>query len=399
MGLIRRLLSADYRAALAAEAAGDLDIAAERYALAGHRDAAVRVHMARAVRAETRAGEIAALRDALHWADADSEAHRLAARTLGRALLARARAEGIATGRDRARVREAATLLLATGDHAAAGDAWASVGDDDRAAAAYRQGGIIDRLEAILDESSRREDAERQIREAFADYELCLAGGDRDGAVAALERCMAVAPKGTYEKLRNDLEARLITGGAVRFLRAGGDGTLVVIAGSRFVIGRDPLCEVALRQPGISRRHAEITVGPPDTEPRFAIRDLGSRNGTAIDDVAVTGGAPLSGRGQINLGQGCVLEFETVDGGRLKLSGTTGLDRDLRVLAGGDHERLELAAIGVPASLEFRRGRPFLIHDGGALPHVLGDETIARGDIQLIHGDRVSTSGIELEVP
>src|SRR5688572_33268759 len=92
VGFFRRLFSADFRAALAAEAAGDLEVAAERYAVAGHRDAAVRVHLARARRADNRNDEIAALRDALHWAPAEGDSRKQAARALGEALLARCRA-------------------------------------------------------------------------------------------------------------------------------------------------------------------------------------------------------------------------------------------------------------------------------------------------------------------
>ncbi|HTM19458.1 MAG TPA: hypothetical protein VL172_03090, partial [Kofleriaceae bacterium] len=101
MGFFKRLFSADYRAAVAAEAAGDLELAAERYALAGYHDAAARMHMARAERAASHAEKVTALRDALHWASEDGDLRRPAARTLGEALLARARAEGVATERDR----------------------------------------------------------------------------------------------------------------------------------------------------------------------------------------------------------------------------------------------------------------------------------------------------------
>ena len=48
---MRRMFSADYRAAVAAEAAGDVELAAERYALAGEYAGAVRMHLARAARA------------------------------------------------------------------------------------------------------------------------------------------------------------------------------------------------------------------------------------------------------------------------------------------------------------------------------------------------------------
>src|SRR4051812_50086324 len=73
---MRRMFSADYRAAVAAEAAGDVELAAERYALAGEYAGAVRMHLARAARSPTRNGELGALRDALRWAGDDPALRR-----------------------------------------------------------------------------------------------------------------------------------------------------------------------------------------------------------------------------------------------------------------------------------------------------------------------------------
>ena len=74
------MFSADYRAAVAAEAAGNVDLAAERYALAGENDGAVRMHLARAARAGNRLAEIGALRDAMRWAGEDPVLRRQAQR-------------------------------------------------------------------------------------------------------------------------------------------------------------------------------------------------------------------------------------------------------------------------------------------------------------------------------
>ncbi len=60
MSFLRRMTSADYRAAVAAEAAGNVELAAEKYALAGELDGAVRMHLARAARAGNRLTEIGA---------------------------------------------------------------------------------------------------------------------------------------------------------------------------------------------------------------------------------------------------------------------------------------------------------------------------------------------------
>src|SRR5688572_4339532 len=117
------MFSSDYRAAIQAEAAGNVDLAAERYGLAGEHEGAVRMHLARAARAPNRHAEIAALRDAMRWAGEDPELKRQAAAALGKALWEAAQAEGIATERDRMRVREAADLLVNGDQHGLAGEA------------------------------------------------------------------------------------------------------------------------------------------------------------------------------------------------------------------------------------------------------------------------------------
>ena len=64
------------------------------------------------------------------------------------------------------------------------------------------------------------------------------------------------------------------------------------------VIGRDPACGVWLDQPGVSRRHARVIV----TGDRAEIEDLGSKNGTFVSDVAITGPRPLRDADVIQLG-------------------------------------------------------------------------------------------------
>lgn len=49
------------------------------------------------------------------------------------------------------------------------------------------------------------------------------------------------------------------------------------------VLGRDPSCDVVLEDPGISRRHAELV----RERGAWILRDLGSRNGTFIDDAPI----------------------------------------------------------------------------------------------------------------
>ena len=395
MGFFKRLFSADYRAAVAAEAAGDLELAAERYALAGQRAAAVRVHMARAERAGSRNEEIEALRDALHWATGEGEGRTKVCRVLGEALLARARAEGIGTERDRDRVREAARLLEEAGEFSAAGDAYESIGEDRLAARTYRSGGLVDKMESALSREDSRFNRERDLREAFADYELAVMGGDRDGAVTALRRCVDAADKKSeYRRLLDDLESRLITGGRAELQIRRGD-RITAFAGHRMVIGRDPLCDLVLRSGGVSRRHAEILIADAVTERGFTLRDTGSRNGTLLGGMRVTGSVPLIGEGAFALGDECEIQFRSGDVLLLRID--NGLDRGTLLIAGSENEPIPLVGeTGIDVTVFFRDGRPILIQPPQGL--TLNGDRIAHGDVQLIHGDQLSISGVEVEV-
>ncbi len=65
----------------------------------------------------------------------------------------------------------------------------------------------------------------------------------------------------------------------------GPDSGLRAEVGSRqFVIGRDPVCDLQLSDPDVSRRHAEIR----NSGGGFEIADLGSRNGTLLNGHPVT---------------------------------------------------------------------------------------------------------------
>lgn len=54
--------------------------------------------------------------------------------------------------------------------------------------------------------------------------------------------------------------------------------------GTAFTIGRDSACEVTVGDAAVSRRHAELV----PINGRWHVRDLGSGNGTLLDDVRVT---------------------------------------------------------------------------------------------------------------
>ncbi|MGE5187363.1 MAG: FHA domain-containing protein, partial [Acidobacteriota bacterium] len=353
MSFLRRVFSADYRAAVQAEAAGNVELAAERYALAGEHEGAVRMHLARAARAATRQAELAALRDALRWAGDDQELRRQAAKALGRALWENAKAEGIATERDRTRVREAAEMLVIGEAHAMAGEALESIGDHQAAALAYSAGGLVERMEQALAKDDAALARARDERDAFASYQTHMRVGRRDDARSELARAISVAKEvGEYRRLADQLDTALLTAGRVE-LRRRNKPSIIACAAPKIVLGRDALCDVALRAGGVSRQHAEID----RSGGTFHLRDLDSRNGTTLAGLPLAGKVPLRGSGRFELGDQCAIDFEH-ESGVLILRVASGLDRGLALIAGDEAVLLRLAPLGTGLEIVFQRGRP-----------------------------------------
>jgi tetratricopeptide (TPR) repeat protein len=388
----RRVFSADYRAAVAAEAAGNVDVAAERYALAGDTEGAVRMHIARAARAGTRQAEIAALRDALRWAGDDPKLRVWAAKSLGRALWENTKVEGIATERDRGKVREAADLLVLGEDHQSAGEALEHIGDLAAAAVAYSAGGYIDKLESTLAKDHAAAERQRDEADAAASYETHMRVGRRDAARAELARAIAHTDRaGDYRRLLDQLDTSLLTGGRVELKRRG-KPAIVGCAAAKIVLGRDALCDLPLRAGGVSRQHAEIDRAGT----QFQLRDLDSRNGTSFAGLPLVGKVPLAGTGTFGLGDECTIDFE-LSGGLLILRIANGLDRGVALIAGEDGAHLPLASLGSGLELMFRDGRP-LLGRGMCKQVTFNDEPLGDLRVQLIRGDRIVADGDEIDV-
>lgn len=387
------MFSADYRAAVAAEAAGNVDLAAERYALAGEHEGAVRMHLARAARATTRQAEIAALRDALRWAGDNPELRRQAAKALGRALWESLRAEGIATERDRAKVREAAEMLVLGEDHATAGAALEAIGDHQAAALAYSAGGLVEKMEQALAKEDQLYLRAREEADAFATYETNMRIGRRDDARAELVRAIGATDKaGEYRRLLDQLDVALLTAGKVELKRRG-KPVIVACAADKIVLGRDPLCDLTLRAGGVSRQHAEIELLPDGS---FQLRDLDSRNGTTVAGLPLVGKVPLAGSGRFGLGDECTIEFET-QGSTLTLRVTNGLDRGAALMAAPENAPMALDALGLGIDIVFQRGRP-LMGRGTCREVKFNDEPLGELRVQLIRGDRILADGEEIDV-
>lgn len=85
-------------------------------------------------------------------------------------------------------------------------------------------------------------------------------------------------------------------------------GRLVVVEGS-VVLGRDPLCELPLKDRGISRHHARVT---REGDGGYRLEDLGSTNGTRVDGQPASAPWPLRDGQKIFLGD-TVVRFSLAD--------------------------------------------------------------------------------------
>ena len=76
-------------------------------------------------------------------------------------------------------------------------------------------------------------------------------------------------------------------------------------------IGRDATNDIILFDPEVSRRHAQITF----RNGRYDIEDLGSTNGTFVNQQLVTGSVPLANGDIIDMGESARLTFHGPGGG------------------------------------------------------------------------------------
>jgi tetratricopeptide (TPR) repeat protein len=380
VAFFKRVFSADYRRALAAEAAGEYGEAARAYALAGERYKVAEMHLLSAERAGGPDARLAELRSGVRWADGVGDEDRAVRRRIARAMLTLVRQSGVISETDRAVLREAAQLFTGADDPAGAGECHELAGDELQAAESYQRAGEVERLEAVLSREEGRRRTERQLRDAFEEYLLHFAAGERDQALDALRSCLEIAPGGEYARLVESLEGKRLA--ASRITLRSASERITYVGAFPLGLGREPSCEVVLRDGGISRRHAEIL----EAGGRFRLRDCASKNGTFLAGCLVDGELPLEREGELALGEHCSFRFR-VDGAALRLEVARGLDRGLTVMASS----APMGVAGGAAELRFEGGRPILAATGGRALDVNG--TRAGAKVQLIRGDVVMLAG------
>jgi DNA-binding winged helix-turn-helix (wHTH) protein len=90
---------------------------------------------------------------------------------------------------------------------------------------------------------------------------------------------------------------------------AWGGRTIAVTVGEA-IIGRDPVSGIWIDAPGVSRRHARMRVSASGDAVTATVEDLGSTNGTFVDNARVTGPVALDEGQLIRMGD-AMLTFRT----------------------------------------------------------------------------------------
>lgn len=89
----------------------------------------------------------------------------------------------------------------------------------------------------------------------------------------------------------------------LKVLNGASAGKEVPVATRQMLIGRGEDCHLRPRSDSVSRRHCVLTI----EESRVLVRDLGSRNGTAVNGETITGDRVLASGDLLRVGR---LEFE-----------------------------------------------------------------------------------------
>jgi hypothetical protein len=412
MGFLQRLLSSDYRQALAAEAASDFALAARLYAQCGETLKVAEMHLLRVRPEAGREDNLRALREAARWgAEALTRRPEEAAQLLckvARGLSREARRDAPTVATELELLREAASLYECASALREAAECFESIGELLRAAELYGRAGDLSRMEALLDREREQARSAFELREAWEQYRMELLTGRRSVARAALQRCaaspMAGAERAEYLRLLEELGGRWLSGGHVT-LRVGLEAPTVYTR-LPVVLGRDGASGLALRDGSVSRHHARISLRPagpkaasdgagpaPGDGPRLVLCDCGSKNGTRLGGLPIGGEITLGERGEIALGDDCVLEFEWragTDGGRLELRVVRGRERGWRLCA-----QDAPFALSPTVDLRFVGGQPVLRNAAG--PFTLGGVPAAV-EVELLRSDRVGADGTSWEV-
>lgn len=414
-----RLFSKSFRHAVQAEATGHYLEAARAYSLCGQRLKVAEMHLLEAESRGTPASALRELQLAAHFVHEHSEVQQPLLLRIGQAYLRVLQKSALSTA-DRELCVQAARLLQRAGDLSAAATAYELAGDTEQAATLYQEAGELEKVETLLGQKELLRQRQAEEREQFANYQLQLRLGQRELALTALQACLAATngpDRAEPLRLLEALTAKQLTSGQLRLLLMDepsaatapppsepAQAMLPIPPERHFVgvlplgIGRDADCALALPDPGVSRRHAQVEFsGSSDGTGTWMLRDLGAKNGTSLNGLALhhSGCLPLREQGVIGIGQQASLRF-WVYPSELQLQVIGGQRRGLLLRVCAPLQSLPLTAeLGPGVSLRFVSGRPVVTP--GEAPLLLHEQRV-QSPIQLIVGDELSAANRRCQV-
>ncbi len=429
-----RWFSPAYRYALKSEAEGRYVEAARAYALCGQHLKVAEMHI---LEAECRGAPESALRElhvAAHFAEAssdDAESRALLLR-LGQSYL-RILKKSVITPAERDLCADAAQLLLRGGDPLAAATAYELGGDLSQAARVYEQAGEIEKLEQLHEIMTAQRTTQEEEHALWQAVELHLDLGERAAALAALERLGRLGSRRGEDRgaRAHEQRAALLARQPAPFLvtlrlsspRESLD--LVCVGRLPLLLGRgagttgdeaEPQARsLRFADPGLSRQHCQIEwlTGPEGASPRFALRDLGSKNGTRLGGLPIEARVALPPAGELGLGEQVRLRFVQKSAPtRLELTVESGLLRGRQVVLCEEELALPLTSEeGEPGADEPSRpaaatvASPLVLaFDAEGQPHLRATPELRLNGkrvgqrVQLLRGDRLSVGELQLEV-
>lgn len=367
-------------AAEAAEARGQLELAAELYADAHLPEEVARIFLLRGDAETEPRTRLRHFTQAAHLAPPDTEIAKQAIRKRAKLLLVLA-GDAAVSAVARAEIVEAAQALESIGEVAEAAEAFARAGDREGEARALTAAGDVERLEFLL-ASQQHEDRRRRGREErIKDIELLVASGQRREALATIEELIATSARsagGAAESWLSDraveLRARRVKGPVVALEVAGAPCALAL--GTEIVLGRTE-GTIQVASSAVSREHVRIF----REGDAVVIRDLGSRNGTQLRGVNLAGTLPVGEGLELKLGREVPL----------RVVPSTSLRGAVEITVGGKTYTAFVGPAFFPAiGLELAAGL-----DGWVELVARGSSAFA-GDVELapratlLHGDRIT---------
>lgn len=384
MSLVRRLFSSTYRKARRAEGKGDYREAAALYAELDMPEDAAKALLFHAARAADLEERLAAYHDALRWLPEEHPQRVEVDAQIGLAVLDDAQRRGVHTSEEKRRLEDAAERLERAEKDSEAATAFELLGRSEDVARCLQKAGEVERLEALLEETTQASREARTLRRLVGEYEMAMKVGARIEARAALEKAIREVPDDpSVPDLLRRLEQRWPIARRVK-LRVD-ERDLVFVGRDEVEVGRD--ADVIIRGTSVSRRHAALKLDGEEV----CVRDLGSRNGTLLAGMPIGDEVRLSGTTEIGLGDDVTLVVER-RGRAIRIEVKGGLDRGQVVWVGAS----ALRAPRLAASITFPSGHPTLTPDAGVMAKLSTQKVAA--PVNLLVGDVLEIDGSLVEV-